>query len=640
MTTVRQVIGPSMRTPYAWLGAGALGVGVWAALAGGAGVAHADAAAADSASASAGGRAVRGVSTGPVSRTAGRATTKAVRAAGRTHRVPAASTGASTTWTPGSILSIFVSNGTAAHPNAGLLLGNGFSYDDTTCPTGSCNGGNGGVIGNGGDGYNGGDGGAAGWFGSGGAGGDAITVANGGNGGAGGFFLGNGGKGGNGQAGAPAGPVQVLLNFTGTGGEYPGGDPWGSLVLDGSTLYGFTSKGGRANQDGGVIFAFDTAGSVYTVLASFAVDDPTGYQPHHGFVTLDNGNLIRPLTYGGADNNGSVFSVGTDGSNPTVNYLFTGSATAPTSLGDGSQPHSGLMSAGDGLYYGLTAIGGTNSAGTLYSYDASTGAVTTLYAFTAETGNDPHDQLIFDSTGTLLLGMTRQGGTGAGNSNTNGKAPGVIFSFNPTTGQYSDLYNFTSTGCGSSPSTGCTPYFSDHGILALGSTGTTVFGMTEYGGTEDLGAVFAFDPADPSSLTVLHSFGGNPDGELPFGSLVLNPVDGYLYGMTSAGGTSGDGTVFRIGQDGTGYAVLASFSSSTGTNPLDDVTFTADGTMLYGLTQNDGAGNGTLFSLSTATVTGGNGGNGGRGALFFGRGGAGGAGGVPGGTDGTDGRNW
>ncbi|MEI7546103.1 MAG: hypothetical protein WCJ53_14920, partial [Mycobacteriaceae bacterium] len=38
------------RTPYGWLGAGAVGVGVWAALAGGAGVAHAEGPAADSTS--------------------------------------------------------------------------------------------------------------------------------------------------------------------------------------------------------------------------------------------------------------------------------------------------------------------------------------------------------------------------------------------------------------------------------------------------------------------------------------------------------------------------------------------------------------------------------------------------------------
>ena len=57
------------RTPYGWLGAGALGVGVWAALAGGAGVAHADATATDSTSASVSGHAQnRGAVNRPVQR--------------------------------------------------------------------------------------------------------------------------------------------------------------------------------------------------------------------------------------------------------------------------------------------------------------------------------------------------------------------------------------------------------------------------------------------------------------------------------------------------------------------------------------------------------------------------------------------
>ena len=31
-------------------------------------------------------------------------------------------------WQPGSILRFFIGNGTAANPNAGILLGNGYSY--------------------------------------------------------------------------------------------------------------------------------------------------------------------------------------------------------------------------------------------------------------------------------------------------------------------------------------------------------------------------------------------------------------------------------------------------------------------------------------------------------------------------------
>jgi len=51
----------------------------------------------------------------------------------------------------------FIGNGTADQPDAGILVGNGFSYDATTC-TGqtACNGGKGGILGDGGAGYNGG----------------------------------------------------------------------------------------------------------------------------------------------------------------------------------------------------------------------------------------------------------------------------------------------------------------------------------------------------------------------------------------------------------------------------------------------------------------------------------------------------
>jgi hypothetical protein len=37
-------------------------------------------------------------------------------------------------------------DGTAEHPDGGLLLGNGFSYDASTCASGPCNGGNAGLI--------------------------------------------------------------------------------------------------------------------------------------------------------------------------------------------------------------------------------------------------------------------------------------------------------------------------------------------------------------------------------------------------------------------------------------------------------------------------------------------------------------
>ena len=130
-------------------------------------------------------------------------------------------------WRPGSILSIFVSNGTAEQPNAGLLIGNGYSYDRASCTgTGACNGGNAGLLfGYGGNGFNGGDGGDAGLFGGvPGRGGDAsllcTTDCNGGQGGDRGLFGvgGDGGAGANGGTGGAGGRGGWLIGNGGNGG--------------------------------------------------------------------------------------------------------------------------------------------------------------------------------------------------------------------------------------------------------------------------------------------------------------------------------------------------------------------------------------------------------------------------------------
>ena len=391
--------------------------------------------------------------------------------------------------------------------------------------------------------------------------------------------------------------IRVLFSFTDTTGSYEGADPKGSLIMDGSTLYGFTSAGGPGG--GGVIFSFDTSRRVYDVLASFASNDAMGSQPHHNYLSLEGGTIIRPLFQGGMSNNGTIFSVQENGTAPTVDYLFTGRSNSPTQLGDGSQPHSGLLAAGGHLFYGVTAAGGRDGGGVIYSYDSKNNVEGTLYAFSTNggAGFDSHGQLVWNSSGTVLLGMTRQGGGGIGNSNTVSdgvtNSPGVIFSFNPATSQYSQLYSFTSASN--------TPYFTDHGILTLGTgaKATTIFGMTEYGGVNGNGTVFSLSQTGASSLTILHSFGAAHDGSKPYGSLVLNTNNGYLYGMTSAGGSSGDGTIFCINQSGSIYSVLASFSKSTGGDPIDNITFNSNDTVLYGLTQNHGSNDcGTLFELN------------------------------------------
>ena len=157
-----------------------------------------------------------------------------------------------------STLGLLVGNGTAEHPNGGILVGNGYSWTAATCTgSSSCAGGNGGIIGNGGNGYNGGDGGSAGWFGNGGHGGDGVAGGSGGSGGAGGLFVGTGGNGGRGGAaldpGATggvggAGGSAGLLSVLGKGGRGGAGGA-GASGADGSA--GGAGDAGQAGQSGG-----------------------------------------------------------------------------------------------------------------------------------------------------------------------------------------------------------------------------------------------------------------------------------------------------------------------------------------------------------------------------------------------------
>jgi hypothetical protein len=138
---------------------------------------------------------------------------------------------------------VFFSDGTADHPDAGLLLGNGFSYDSESCVgTAICKGGNAGLIGSGGNGYNGGNGGAAGWFGNGGNGGAGLPGQAGGAGGQGGLIVGDGGNGGAGGSATSA---------DGVGGN---GGNGGNAGL----LWGSGGAGGAAGN-GGAGAEFDSA---------------------------------------------------------------------------------------------------------------------------------------------------------------------------------------------------------------------------------------------------------------------------------------------------------------------------------------------------------------------------------------------
>jgi uncharacterized repeat protein (TIGR03803 family) len=97
--------------------------------------------------------------------------------------------------------------------------------------------------------------------------------------------------------------------------------------------------------------------------------------------------------------------------------------------------------------------------------------------------------------------------------------------------------------------------------------------------------------------TTLYTFTGGPDGGFSESTLVIDAA-GNLYGTTTAGGPSGNGTVFKI-DSSNNFTVLYSFAPGDG-HPLYGLVMDSAGN-LYGTTLNGGVlGLGTVYKIDTS----------------------------------------
>ncbi len=120
-----------------------------------------------------------------------------------------------------------------------------------------------------------------------------------------------------------------------------------------------------------------------------------------------------------------------------------------------------------------------------------------------------------------------------------------------------------------------------------------VYGTTTYGGATDNGTVFEIDTAGKE--TVLYSFTGRSDGCLPLQGLI-GDSDGNLYGTTWACGSSGFGTIFKVNSAGK-FTLLYSFAGDAADPEYGHLTMDRSGT-LYGVTEQGGANRvGALYRL-------------------------------------------
>jgi len=199
---------------------------------------------------------------------------------------------------------------------------------------------------------------------------------------------------------ASGGDYKVLHSFS--GGASDGATPYGSLTAIGSTFYGMTSAGGASTGTGyGTIFSITTAG-VYNKLYSFAGGTADGANPWGSLAVASDGKLYGTTRNGGSAGVGTIFSITTSGNYGKL-YDFRGSD-------DGANPSYGSLAVYGSSLYGMTYNGGGSGGGTIFSI-STTGNYEKLRSFpNIDRGRNPYGSLI-SAGGGVFYGMTSKGGT-------------------------------------------------------------------------------------------------------------------------------------------------------------------------------------------------------------------------------------
>jgi uncharacterized repeat protein (TIGR03803 family) len=396
--------------------------------------------------------------------------------------------------------------------------------------------------------------------------------------------------------------------------------PTGNLVRapDGA-LYGTSSY--VSTVAGGVIYRLAIDGSSIETVYQLSPDND-GLSPAGGLTLGTDGMLYGTTKFGRAGETngaGTIFRISTSGSGFTVIHRFDGVTTSNNVSfnAQGAFVDSELVEGSDTYMYGGARNGGANGTGTVYkvSHDGSDFQV--LHTFDVNTsstsgqvvnaeGAFPEGQLVQGSDG-FLYGVTSAGGA-------NGR--GTIYRVCPTTvpcfidgTSFQVLHTFSATTQNSSTK------LAENADGAVPLSGLTdgqdgfFYGTTSSGAT-GLGNVYAIS-ADGATFTVLYQFDG-ATGSTPIGELLLGVADGKLYGTTSSGGVDSSddattfGTIFSINRDGTGFARLHSFDSSTvGYSPNTKLVEIATGDLIGVVSAGGKCGGsyGSIFRWSAAGTT-------------------------------------
>ncbi|MBX9656386.1 hypothetical protein K2Y11_22450 [bacterium] len=305
-------------------------------------------------------------------------------------------------------------------------------------------------------------------------------------------------------------------------------------------------------------------------------------------------------------------------------YSFQTLVSFDNATVDGYSPTGPLTFDSDGNMWGVTTYGGVNGGGTIFEITADTHTFITQFDFgPASTSNacySPAGRLVLDSHGNIF-GQT-------------GSFSNVVFKYSTTSHQLTvlshvaggpsyaglvtdsqgNLFGITSIPPFGAPNqfstvfeipansqqiTTLATFQSDISPLVTDSVGN-IFGVTGAGGTSNVGSIFEITAGTHNVIT-LASFDGS-NGAYPGGGLAIDSL-GNIFGVTTNGGASNYGTVFKLDAGSHVITALASFDGSNGQRASGQVAIDSDGN-LYGTTLGDYVTNsGNVFKFDHTTET-------------------------------------
>jgi uncharacterized repeat protein (TIGR03803 family) len=320
----------------------------------------------------------------------------------------------------------------------------------------------------------------------------------------------------------------------------------------------------------------------FTVLHTFT-GQGDGYQPY-STLTMDNAGNLYGTTSEVGHGAGTIFQFKRAGSDWILKTLYSFSGP------DGAIPYGGVTFGPDGALYGITAQGGSDNEGTIYRLTPQASLcksfscpwnLTTLHSFVGGgDGRLPYLVApIFGAEGNLY------GTTGLGGAN----GQGAIFQAVDSGGTWTEsvIHSMDSFTEGSYPPSS-----------VVADQAGNLYGVVEDSPT-GFGAVFELNASTGWTLSILHNFTGDHDGEAPIGSLIVDAA-GNLFGTTSTCPSGCDGVVFELSPVGSGwtYTLLYSFTGPNNGGPAGPLTMDPSGN-LYGTAVTSGAnGYGSVFKLT------------------------------------------